>query len=142
MSEKEVKHILDTIKESKNLIYSNCHYLELDYKDQQALNDYINELKKEIEELKGITKTYDSYIGEKMPLNSKIIIADREYFMNGTFVNKFISKDKIRDKMKEYSQIIDDCEEILNRTGNEFLQLKKNRYVNYYNAYKELLEER
>lgn len=65
----------------------------------KALLNLADKQQKEIKELKGITKEYDSYIGEKMPLNSKIIIADREYFINGTFVNKFVSKDKIRKEI-------------------------------------------
>lgn len=102
MSEKEVEHILDAIKESENLIYSNCNYLELDYKEQLALNVYINDLKKEIEELKLITNGYDSYLGENMG-GYKMIIADSKYFLNGTFVEKYVSKDKIREIIENSS---------------------------------------
>ena len=40
-----------------------------------------------------------------MPEGLPIVIADKEYFDNGRFVEKFISKDKIREKLKEIIEI-------------------------------------
>lgn len=80
------------------------------YKLEESVRYYASQLeknKKQIEELKEITKTYDSYIGEKMPLNSQIIIADGKYFMNGTFVNKFVNKDKIKEILFSISTLYD-----------------------------------
>jgi hypothetical protein len=83
----------------------------------KGLLDLYNKQKEEIKELKAITKMYDSYIGEKMPVNSNIIIADREYFMNGTFVNKFINKDKIREKIKNFKAVKQEIFRLENKLG-------------------------
>ena len=62
----------------------------------KGLLDLYNKQKEEIEELKTITNSYNSYNVDNMN-GHNIIIADSEYFANGTFVEKYISKDKIRN---------------------------------------------
>ena len=66
----------------------------------KTLLNLIEKQQEEIKELKLITNTYNSYEGKDMD-HTKIIIADSNYFINGTFVNKFISKDKIRKIIEE-----------------------------------------
>ena len=111
MSEEKIIQTLENRLKSWNNIKEDCKNSELSNvidqieKDNQAtqgLLDLYNKQKEEIEELKVITKEYDSYIGEKMPLDSKIIIADRDYFINGTFVDNYISKDKIKHTLLKF----------------------------------------
>ena len=51
---------------------------------------------KEIEELKNITKSYDSFLGDE-----KIVIADKKFFVNGYFQENFVRKDKIKAEIEE-----------------------------------------
>ena len=60
----------------------------------------IEKQQKEIEELKTITNGYNSYNVDNMN-GYNIIIADSEYFAYGTFVNNYISKDKIREVLEK-----------------------------------------
>ena len=89
-----LKLFIDMVDKKWKLEITNSNKLK-------TILNIIEKQQKEIEELKEITKTYNSYIGEKIPLNSKIIIADREYFMNGTFVNNYVNKNKIRKEIEE-----------------------------------------
>lgn len=67
-------------------------------------------IKKENEELKKITQTYESYkISSQEDANSAIIIADKHYFHNGYFVEQYVSKDKIRRKIKILKEEKEDC---------------------------------
>lgn len=70
----------------------------------------VDKQQEEIKELKLITNTYDSYVGKDMN-HTKIIIADSNYFVNGTFIEKYISKDKIRDKIKDLKNNLKSKEE-------------------------------
>ena len=54
---------------------------------------------KEIEELKNITKSYDSFLGDE-----KIVIADKKFFVNGYFQENFVRKDKIKAKIEKIIQ--------------------------------------
>ena len=49
----------------------------------------IEKLQKENEELKNITKSYDSFLGDE-----KIVIANKKFFVNGYFQENFVRKDK------------------------------------------------
>ena len=53
----------------------------------------IEKQQKEIEELKNITKSYDSFLGDE-----KIVIADKKFFVNGYFQENFVRKDKIKEE--------------------------------------------
>lgn len=59
----------------------------------------IEKQQKEIEELKNITKSYDSFLGDE-----KIVIADKKFFVNGYFQENFVRKDKIKAKIKELDE--------------------------------------
>ena len=56
----------------------------------------IEKQQKEIEELKNITKSYDSFLGDE-----KIVIADKKFFVTGYFQENFVRKDKIKAKIEE-----------------------------------------
>ena len=64
--------------------------------DTIRLIDIIKKQSKEIEELKNITNSYDSFLGE-----NKIIIADKKFFDNGYFKENYISVNKIKAKVIE-----------------------------------------
>ena len=66
----------------------------------------IEKQQKEIEELKSITRTYDGMVGN-MPEEHLIIIADKEYFENGRFIQRCISKDVIEEKIEELEDLLD-----------------------------------
>lgn len=95
ISEKEIIKKIKTYLEIENDGFSG----HLESEIVQELLDLYNKQKEEIKELKLITNGYDSYLGENMG-GYKIIIADSKYFLNGTFVEKYISKDKIKDIIK------------------------------------------
>ena len=82
----------DDFADEKNIDILNAldYFLENNTKQQE-----------EIEQLKKITNSYDSFIGNMPNKDTTIIIADKEYFDNGYFIEKYISKDKIIEKIKE-----------------------------------------
>lgn len=82
----------DDFADDKNIDILNAldYFLENNTKQQE-----------EIKKLKKITNSYDSFIGNMPNKDTTIIIADKEYFDNGYFIEKYISKDKIREKIEE-----------------------------------------
>lgn len=116
MTEEE-KKALEYFKALKKLTFEP--YLSI-------LLNLVNKQQKENKELKQITLLYNSY--EVPSEERKIVIADSEYFINGFFKEHFISKDKIRAKIKEYDKWIE--------KGEYTESLEAQRY-----ALKELLEE-
>ena len=87
-----IKHKPDTIRlEWRKGIYA-----------LQLVLNLIEKQYKEIEELKNITKSYDSFLGAE-----KIVIADKKFFVNGYFQENFVRKDKIKAKIKEFKIIRD-----------------------------------
>ena len=77
------------------------------YNAIQTVLNLIEKQSKEIEELKTITNQYDSF-----PMYNKkqsIIIASPDYFHNGTFIKKYISKDKIKAKIEELENEYTGC---------------------------------
>lgn len=80
---------------------------------------------KEIEELKNITKSYDSFLGTE-----KIVIADKKFFVNGYFKENFVRKDKIKAKIEEFKIVRDtilENEKEFNRPMMTY-DLKRNDY--------------
>ena len=75
-------------------------------KYMQTLLDQIQNQEKEIEELKDITRAYDGMAGT-MPEGHPIIIADKEYFDSGRFIQRYISKDVIEKKIEELEDLLD-----------------------------------
>lgn len=70
----------------------------VDYKRSKALIDLIEKQQKELEDLKTITREYESY---KLGEGNKIMIASKEWFNNGYFEENFINKDKIKGLIQE-----------------------------------------
>ena len=87
MTEEEKRAIKGLEWSQKQMRLGNLpDYDQGHYADIRIVLNLIEKQQKEIEDLKEITKMYDTYMGEEMPLNSRIMIADRDYFDNGTFV--------------------------------------------------------
>lgn len=104
-------------------------------KDFRKLINLVNKQKEEIKELKLITNGYDSYLGENMG-GYKIIIADSKYFLNGTFVEKYVSKDKIKEIL---DLAYKDNYEMVKLPNNEFMCVSD--CANLLDYLKELVEE-
>lgn len=94
--EKKAIDILNYVKNKTPFIF---WYEEKPYNKKETINIILNLIEKqhkEIEELKNITKSYDSFLGTE-----KIVIADKNFFVNGYFRENYVSKDKIKAKIKE-----------------------------------------
>ena len=105
------------IEEKHTIIMAGAEKVKALEKGNQSLMDSRKKWKnryykqrKEIEALKKITNTYNSYGGNLMN-DTRIIICDSRYFLNGTFVNKFVSKNKITKKIKEYQEKAEDVKQ-------------------------------
>lgn len=100
---KEIEHQIEKRANQRNeLAILNAKQIEFN-KLVNTVNSYKGQFKnqqKEIEELKNITKSYDSFLGDE-----KIVIADKKFFVNGYFQENFISKDKIKAKIKELEKL-------------------------------------
>ena len=79
--------------------YSSDLIIELD--DAEIILNLIEKQSNEIEELKNITKSYDSFLGDE-----KIVIADKKFFVNGYFQENFVRKDKIKAIIEELQEDI------------------------------------
>ena len=90
----------EKLEELKQLLFQDRL---TDYGKRQLV-EILEEQQKEIKELEDITRAYDGMQGI-MPEGHPIIIADKEYFDSGRFTEKYISKDKIREKIKELESI-------------------------------------
>lgn len=89
----------DEEKKSIELLKQSPDFSLLYYKRENAIYTILNLIEKqqkEIEELKNITKSYDSFLGDE-----KIVIADKKFFINGYFKENFVRKDKIKSKIEE-----------------------------------------
>lgn len=82
-----------------------------DYICINALN-LLKKQQKEIEELKGITQSYNSFVAQvSIPKNQIVVVGDKRYFDCGYFIERYIPKDIIRKKIKElqnYNNNLDD----------------------------------
>ena len=120
MSEEE-KEAIETIKLLKigiekinafgkflNTFVTDNEKVILDMEDIKAIDivlNLIDKQQKEIEELKTITREYEAY---KVGKSDRIVIASKEYFINGffkDFLNGYVSKDKLKAKIKELKAI-------------------------------------
>ena len=66
----------------------------------KSVLDKNKKLKKENDELKKITQAWDS-IMQDSNCETKILIADSRYFDSGFFIEKFVTKEKIKGKIEE-----------------------------------------
>lgn len=83
--------------EELKVFISKNEYLAIEFIASMFLKQSI-----EIEELKNITKSYDSFLGDE-----KIVIADKKFFVNGYFQENFVRKDKIKAKIEEFKIVRD-----------------------------------
>lgn len=109
-------------------IYRSCSVNEEGFdmkKECEALENLIaryKQLEEENTQLKTITQEYNSYLQDSN-CDTKIIIADSEYFANGFFKENFIPKSKVIEKIKELEDGTYDAKIILQQlleenTGN------------------------
>ena len=123
--EKKAIDILNYVKNKTPFIF---WYEEKPYNKKETINIILNLIEKqskEIEELKNITKSYDSFLGTE-----KIVIADKNFFVNGYFRENYVSKDKIKSKIEEFKIIRDtilENEKEFNRPMMTY-DLKRNDY--------------
>ena len=113
----EVKKAIEAMKNKLDNDENSWFY----YDEIETIFDLLKKQQKEIEQLKKITNSYDSFIGNMSNKDTTIIIADKEYFDNGYFIEKYISKEAIRKKIKEieengYWDFLEerDCEKTIN----------------------------
>ena len=104
MSEEE-KEAIETLKTIKKYKFITFYYSEKAIKSINIVLNLISKQQKEIEELKTITREYEAY---KVGKSDRIVIASKEYFINGffkDFLNGYVSKDKLKAKIKELKAI-------------------------------------
>lgn len=104
------------MNEEENQAFKILHFYRSEDYGTEELKKYIkiivnlvDKQRKEIEELKAITRTYEAYNCRE---DNKIVIASKEYFINGffrDFLNDYISKDKIKEKIEEYKKKCNKC---------------------------------
>ena len=134
MEDKE-KEAIKLIKDK--LLRNTCRFW-LDIPEIESISILVNLIEKqqkEIEELKTITNAYSSYNVDNMN-GYNIIIADSEYFANGTFVNNYISKDKIKEIL---DLAYKDKYEMVKLPNNDFICVSD--CANLLDYLKELLED-
>jgi len=109
--EEDIK-ILEKIKENYKIhLKLEDKYKELAIMKMKAIENVLarlKELEKENKELKAITQAYNSY-SQDSNCETKIVIADSEYFANGFFKENFIPKTKIEKEIKEYKELLKDA---------------------------------
>ena len=88
--------LLDEEELEENKTVNNAIDMVLNLVEKQQ--NEIKDLKEKNEILTNITYLYNSY---EVNNENKIIVADKEYFDSGLFVKRYISKDKIKEKIKE-----------------------------------------
>ena len=114
--EKDIK-ILENIKnymqDNINKGFHKFIYNDLGY-DEKCIDiiNAISNLIEENKELKTITQEYNSYLQDSN-CDTKIIIADSEYFANEFFKENFIPKSKEKEKIEELKNETYDAKIIL-----------------------------
>ena len=73
---------------------------EVECESLEKLLTRYKQLEEENTQLKTITQEYNSYLQDSN-CDTKIIIADSEYFANGFFKENFIPKSKVKEKIEE-----------------------------------------
>ena len=120
-----LKEFLEKLEEF-NFDCQECGFNQQDEgKALKIMFNLIEKQSKEIEELKNITKSYDSFLGTE-----KIVIADKKFFVNGYFRENYVSKDKIKAKIEEFKIVRDtilENEKEFNRPMMTY-DLKRNDY--------------
>lgn len=97
---KLIKSLKTQCEGARDIFKDTCCQLPISYIEK--IIDIVEKQQKEIEKLKQITSLYNSY--EVADEERRIVIADSEYFVKGYFKENFISKDKIKAKIKELQE--------------------------------------
>ena len=103
----------DLIKQLQSIIEDKKHFVNKDdsndifKKDIEAIKQAIFYVEN-FEAIKEITQTFpatekDNFFVKEMPYD--LIIASKDYFLNGIFTEHFISKDKIREIFSKYIDV-------------------------------------
>ena len=102
MSEDEAINFLKNIvKQNGDLdTHTTVPFYKKEAKAIETILDLYQKEKEKNKELEDITRAYNGMKGI-MPEGNPIVIADKEYFDSGRFVERYISKDKIRAKIEE-----------------------------------------
>ena len=107
---KAIKEIKNFIFELRNFGITSKDSLYVKY--SEFLLKLVEKQQKKIEELKGITQSYNSFVAQvSIPKNQIVVVGDKRYFDCGYFIERYIPKDIIRKKIKElqnYNNNLDD----------------------------------
>ena len=101
MSKEELLEYLEEIWQQLDNIALD--QIKIAIAELQYFKDQYKQLEKENEKLKTITQEYNSYLQDSN-CDTKIIIADSEYFANGFFKENFIPKSKVKEKIEELKE--------------------------------------
>lgn len=120
--EEDIKRIEKFILDIKECGLNDCGKNCFDFNLLRNLLTRYKQLEEENTQLKTITQEYNSYLQDSN-CDTKIIIADSEYFANGYFKENFIPKSKVIEKIKELEDGTYDAKIILQQlleenTGN------------------------
>lgn len=137
---KAIKEIENFIFEVRNFGITSKDSLYVKY--SEFLLKLVEKQQKEIEELKGITQSYNSFVAQvSIPKNQIVVVGDKRYFDCGYFIERYIPKGVIREKIKEIEERIEEENEMLelNQICKEDYESRV-KYLNYaLNIYKRLL---
>ena len=104
--EEDIKILEELIEEYKDCSVKGLDMqVDVSFREKQcnAIEHLIKrykQLEEENTQLKTITQEYNSYLQDSN-CDTKIIIADSEYFANGFFKENFIPKSKVKEKIEE-----------------------------------------
>lgn len=108
MNEEE-KQVIEELKEEINKPLEVPEdkfdtFILYNIENAKILLNIVNKQQKEIEELKKVIKMVEVYKAYGIPEDVEMVIMRKDDFLRNTN-NEFISKDKIREKIKELEQI-------------------------------------
>ena len=107
---KAIKEIENFLFEVRNFGITSKDSLYVKY--SEFLLKLVEKQQKKIEELKGITQSYNSFVAQvSIPKNQIVVVGDKRYFDCGYFIERYIPKEVIREKIKElqnYNNNLDD----------------------------------
>ena len=101
--EEDIKRIEKFITDIKECGLNDCRKNCFDFNLLRNLLTRYKQLEEENTQLKTITQEYNSYLQDSN-CDTKIIIADSEYFANGFFKENFIPKSKVKEKIEELKE--------------------------------------
>lgn len=113
---KDLKSFLKFLEETyitKGKIYLHIEVLVYNRKNLDIILNLLKKQQKEIEELKGITQSYNSFVAQvSIPKNQIVVVGDKRYFDCGYFIERYIPKEVIREKIEELQEELKSHEEM------------------------------